>query len=385
VIRVLQVTECTKGGVTLAVRRLTEGLGNHFEFGIACPSSSELCTRPPAKAAIHVVEMPHHIDPARDILAALRLLRIVRANDYQIVHLHSSKAGVTGALVASLLASKKVFTPHALRSRAYRDGSLLRMGAVLVEKAICRSVNLVVAVSVDERQQIIEERIAAPQRVCLVENGVDLEGLAGVSKLSRDDIGVPAEAFVVGTVGRLCSQKAPQVFVDAAAIAAREIPSAHFVMVGDGPLEQDVRRRVASFGLSQRLHILGWRTDALEVLKLFDVFVLVSRYEGMPFVLLEAAAARKPLVCTAAPGVRSLVSHGENGLPVAIGDCRGVAESVVRLHRDSDLRSRLSRGAFDTIARPRSLKVMLNQWDALYRSLAEGVVPAPVIRRAEVG
>jgi len=70
---------------------------------------------------------------------------------------------------------------------------------------------------------------------------------------------------------------------------------------------------------------------------------------------------------------------------VDIGDCRGVAESVVRLYRDSDLRSRLSRGAFDTIARPRSLKVMLNHWGALYRSLAEGVVPAPVIHRAEVG
>lgn len=383
-IRILHVAECKSGGVPLFVRRLTEGLKEEIAFGIACPPSSELCTMPPTKSVIFPVEMPHRVSPLGDLMAAWRLRGSVRFGGYDVLHLNSSKAGLIGVLAKRGLAARLIFTPHALRSQAYPHRSLPRAAARLVEKIICTSVDIVVAVSPDEEQQLIKGGLVPAGKVRLIENGVDLDEMDAPAAASRESIGVPADAFIVGAVGRLCAQKDPVTFVQAAGALAAQIPEAHFVVLGDGPLEKDVRHRVASMGIEDRFHLLGWRDDARDVLKLFDVFVLTSRYEGMPFALLEAAGARKPLVCTAAAGVRSLIRHGKNGLISEVGDWQGIADSVSFLYRDEAVRSRLAAEAWESIARPRSLENMLGRWNALYQSLVEDVVPTAAAEAAPV-
>ncbi len=321
--------------------------------------------------------MSHGMNPPRDLLSAIRVLRITRSG-YDIVHLHSSKAGLIGALAGKRITPRKIFTPHALRSHAYTRGSPLSRLAVWVERAICRSADLIVAVSADEQQQIVDAGMAPDQKVRIIENGVDLEALSNPSALSALCLGVPDGAFIVGTVGRLSAQKDPLTFVRAAGLVASRIPDAHFVMVGDGPLEREVRREIASLGISHRFHLLGWKPDAVDIMKLFDVFVLASRYEGLPFVLLEAAGAGRPLVCTAAPGVGSLLVHEETALVSEIGNWHALAGHVLQLYRDPDMRGALADRAFDSVARPRHLEVTLNHWKTLYTSVAEGRVHNPV-------
>ena len=370
-VRVLHVVESAKGGVPLFVRRVCEGLRQGFEFEIACPPLSELYLRPPTNAVVHPVGMARQFHPLRDPASARRIRRLLQSNPYDIVHLNSSKAGILGLLLGDGFPAKTVFTPHALRSNAYADGSVLRRVALFIEARICRAVDLIVAVSQEEQRQVIESGMAPPDRVRLIENGVDLSGLSTPPALTRADVGLPPEAFVVGTVGRLSPQKDPITFVRAAVSMAGQVPRAHFVLVGDGPLEADVRRLIVGRGLSHQFHLLGWRSDATEVLKLLDVFVLTSHYEGMPFVLLEAAGARRPIVCTAAPGVRSLIQDESSGLVTEIGDWRGLATAVRRLYERPDERSRLAEAAFQTVALPRGLDVMVEGWGTLYRTVAE--------------
>lgn len=368
-VRVLHVVECAQGGVPLFVRRVSEGLREEFEFGIACPVSSELHARPPKGAAIHPLEIPHLISPVRDITAAANLLKIVRSGGYEIVHLNSSKAGLIGAIAKRRLAAKVIFRPAAFKSWSYSERSPLKIAAQLTERVICGSADVVVAISPDEAHQVREYGITDSQKIRVIQNGVPLDEFARPGKLRPDSIGIPDGALIVGTIGRLSDQKAPSDFVQAARIVAARIHNAHFVMVGDGPLEQDIRRQVANTGLAERVHILGWRSDAGEVLKLFDVFVLTSRYEGFPFVLLEAAAASKAVVCTAAPGVACFVRDGEDGRLAAVGDYEGIAQAVCELLENRAERVRLADAAFESIARPRQLEVMLGQWSTLYRSL----------------
>ncbi len=377
--RILHVTECTKGGVPLFIRRVSEGLSGDFSFDIVCPPSSELFVQPPGGARIHTVDMARQPHPLRDVIAALGVRRIIRSAYYDAVHLHSSKAGIIGCLAKPWIEAPMIYTPHGLRSFAYPDKSPLKSIARVVEKWICRSVGNVVAVSIEEASEVVRSDIAPAEKVTVIENGVDLEDMSAAATISRADIGVPQDAYLVGTVGRLQAQKDPVLFVQAASSIADRIPGAHFVMVGDGPLESVVRQHIAREHLAGRFHLLGWRADATDILKLFDVFVLTSRYEGMPFVLLEAAAAGLPLVSTNVPGAQSLIDDGFSGLLAAAGDAEVIGAHLVALHSDKTLRLELGNAARTSIAESHGLELMLDSWNKTYRSviLRSDAVSAP--------
>ncbi|MDK1046222.1 MAG: glycosyltransferase family 4 protein [Anaerolineales bacterium] len=366
---ILHVTECAKGGVPLFIRRVSEGLNGEFSFDIVCPPSSELSVQPPRGARIHTVDMARQPHPLRDVIAAFGVRRVIRSAHYDAVHLHSSKAGIIGSLAKPWIEAPMIYTPHGLRSFAYPDKSPLKSIARLVEKWICRSVGNVVAVSIEEASEVVRSGIAPSEKVTVIENGVDLEDMSAPATISRADIGVPQDAYLVGTVGRLQAQKDPLLFIQAASIIADRIPGAHFVMVGDGPLESVVRQHIAAERLAGRFHLLGWRADATDILKLFDVFVLTSRYEGMPFVLLEAAAAGLPLVSTNVPGAQSLIDDGSSGLLAAVGAAEVIGAHLVTLHSDKTLRLELGNAARKSIAESHGLELMLDGWSETYRSV----------------
>src|SRR5439155_6398546 len=132
----------------------------------------------------------------------------------------------------------------------------------------------------------------------------------------------------IGSVTRLAEQKDPLTFVRAAAMIARAAPDARFVLVGDGPLRADVEKVAAELGILDRLVITGVRRDVASLLRTFDVFVLSSRWEGLPRVVLEAMAARVPVVATDVDGVGEVVIDGESGRLVPAGAPRALAAAV---------------------------------------------------------
>lgn len=381
-IRVLHVAESGTGGVPAFITRVCDGLSGEFSFGIACPSRSDLVSRRPAGSTVYPVAMAHAINPVSDVRAAGRIKEVVHSGGYEVVHLSSTKAGVIGIPLKRGLAAKIVFTPHALRSHAYAERSFKRRIALFVEKRICASADIVAACSTAEAEGIVRSGLAAEEKVRVVENGVDVAAFGGPSRLTRQELGIPAEAFLVGTAGRLSPQKDPATFVRAAQEVVGKAPDAHFVIVGDGPLEPQITEMVRALGLSGRVHLLGWRADAPEVLKLFDAFLMTSRYEGGSFAILEAAAARKPIVACASPGIGALVEHGVTGLLAPVGDSGAVAAAVLTLSKDAKIGQRLAAQAFEKIAWPRRLEVMVDAWGALYRSLAAEPVTAQAVQPA---
>ena len=162
----------------------------------------------------------------------------------------------------------------------------------------------------------------------------------------------PDDAPVVGTVGRLSAQKDPETFLRVARQVLDEVPDACFVIVGDGPLRDATERLAARLGLGDRLHLLGIRRDVPEVLRALDVFVLTSRWEGLPRVVLEAMASVVPVVASSVDGTAEVVQDGVNGLLVGAGDVGGFAAATVKLlqqpqkfKNDPEIRARLIRVA----------------------------------------
>ena len=289
--------------------------------------------------AIAMKRAPH---PA-DLAAILRIRRyIVKNGGFDVVHGHSSKAGALARLLklARLRRTRFVYTPHAIRTLDPTLSTLSRWGWLAIEKLFGRLLtDATIAVSPDEFHHIIDTGIVRRDRTHLVING-----LTSTPPNRRDQVrarfGIRANEFCLGFVGRLAHQKAPEVMVDAFARLADSFPNLRLVMLGSGPQSESIEHMISQLGLSRRIAIRS-NENGFESMFAFDVFVMPSRYEGMPYVLLEAAACGLPIIATDVGGVSAIVAEGQNGLIVPIDDPEQLANAIRRLVANPECRTRM--------------------------------------------
>jgi len=158
-------------------------------------------------------------------------------------------------------------------------------------------------------------------------------------------LGVVADAPLVVAVGALVPQKDPLTFVRAVDALRRALPRVQALWLGDGELRRDVEREIAALGLEHTIHLAGFRDDVDPLMCAGSAFVLSSRFEGLPLVIMDAFALGVPVVATAGSGVPELVADGVTGLLSPVGDAGALAESMRRVLTDSSLAAQLRRGA----------------------------------------
>ncbi|MDP9183822.1 MAG: glycosyltransferase family 4 protein [Actinomycetota bacterium] len=289
-------------------------------------------------AGVRTVELDQlreTISPWHDLRACLQLVALMRRERFTVVHTHCSKAGLVGRVAARLAGTPVVI--HTFHILAAHDGlsATRRRLYLALERRVRSCAHRYVAVAPRLARQAIEQRLAPPGSMVVVPSAVDLTSIPTAGAVGvRADLGVPEDAEVVGTIGRLVAQKAPLDFVRMCALVRRSHPDAVFVMVGDTTLEtrgleQEVRREAESLGVP--ILFTGFRADAPRVASAFDVFVIPSRYEGLGRALTEAMASGRPVVATAVNGVPDLVEPGVTGLLAAPGDVAALAEATVWL------------------------------------------------------
>jgi glycosyltransferase involved in cell wall biosynthesis len=216
-------------------------------------------------------------------------------------------------------------------------------------------------------------RIAPPQKVVVVPLGFDLSPFAAARQTKagrfRAALSVPAEAPLVGFVGRLTKVKNPGLFVEAARLVLARAPEARFCLVGDGELRPEVERQIAALGLADRVRLAGWQRDMPSVYADLDVLTLTSLNEGTPATAIEALAAEVPVVATAVGGVADVVEDGLSGLLVPSGDATALATSISALLSDPGRGQDLARaGQRDVLARF-GLERLVSDTESLYQAL----------------
>ena len=284
----------------------------------------------------------HCLDGGRGAGWVARLRDLVRDRRIGIVHAHSPIPAV-GSRLALSRAVRKVYTEHNLWPRYHRAtywANLLTFGRN----------DHVFAVSDDVRASIrFPGPTAALPRppVETLYHGLDWSSRPAPASRAgaRAALGIPEDAPVVGTVGNLTAKKDHATLLAASGILRRKVPDLRVVVVGTGPLEEDLRRRRRELGLEDRIIMTGFREDAARLMGAFDVFALSSRYEGLPIALLEAMALGLPAAVTRVGGNAEVVADGVHGLLVPAGDPRRLAEAVGRLLGDEALRGRLGDAA----------------------------------------
>ncbi len=382
-VRVLHVLEATIGGTKRHALTLVSGLDRAtFDVTVACPlvrseaqgDTSFVADVRQAGIPVLPVPMVRAVRPWQDARAAGALYRLLRRQPFDIIHTHSSKAGILGRAVGRAATNAKlVYSPQGF----YFLGSsgMGRHVYLNLERLAGRLTDRLIALSASEREVAVANGVIAPQRVALIENGVDAcevrQRAQGAPDLAA--LGIPAAVPLVGTLARFIPQKAPE---DTLAVFARlhaSAPAAHFLWIGHGgPSEREIRARAAALGLADQVHFLGYRADALAWVRLLDVFLLTSRWEGMPYSILEAMALAKPIVATAAVGTSDVLEHNRTGMLAPVGDVDSLAAHAARLLDDSGRAQALGARALRAVETRFSQQRMLDKTQALYLSVLAG-------------
>ncbi len=274
--------------------------------------------------------------PGRHDLKALRQLKryIERLGPFDIIHGHSSKGGALARIAARWDNSRLVYTPHALYTM---NPSLSRLKRTLygtVEKLLAGlATDNIIMVSEEEYLHALELGLPK-EKMKVIVNGVKNRSTRELNEkrhLIRQRLQLSGEARVLGFVGRLDEQKAPERFIELAAQLARAFPQLHFIMLGTGEKEARVCDLIAVNGLADRMHLFSSESGE-DFMPAFDLFVMTSRYEAMPYVLIEALAAHVPIVSTDVGGARTVIEEAVNGHIVPESD-----ELVLMVERISAL------------------------------------------------
>ena len=324
-------------------------------------------------AGIEIQRVPslvRQVHPGRDIQAYRMLKRLFQGNHYDIVHTHTSKAGILGRLAAfKANVPIVIHTPHGNIFHGYFTRPVTR-AFVWAERIVARRTDRIIELTDGGIAEHLACGIGRREQFTTIFSGIDLapydQAIAQRAE-TRQALGIRPEEILIGAVGRLEPVKGFAYFVSAACKVAAAVPHARFILAGQGALEAELREAASALGT--RFQFLGFRSDIAPLMAALDIFVLSSVNEGMGRVLLEAGAAGISSVATQVGGVPDIVTHEKTGRLVPPRDAEALADAILQLVRDSAQREQFGRNARAFVMPAFGLDKMVQQIEALYETL----------------
>jgi len=319
-------------------------------------------------------DMYRPIVPLAEPRAFLSVYRLIRQENFDIVHTHLSKAGFFGRLAAWLAQVPVVI--HSVHTSPFHDYQhpLISRAFIQLERMAAKWTDFFITMSDLNIEKALNFGIGKKSQYRTIYSGINLERFANVSVdvLSvKSSLGIRNGEIVVGNIGRLMFQKNPTCFIQALAQVAATIPRVRGLMVGDGDMRDEVEALIKKLRLDDRVVLTGHRDDVERMMAICDVIVHTSLYEGMGRVLAEALAMGKPLVATAVDGVPEIVKDGERGLLVQPDDPSALARTIVEMLNDPSRAQTIGQAGREWVLSRFSVETMIRQIDRLYQELLE--------------
>jgi glycosyltransferase involved in cell wall biosynthesis len=299
-----------------------------------------------------------------DLRAGWQLSRLLKRWQPDVLHAHDPHGVALGALALSIGTPES--NPILVASR--RVDFHIRGNAFSRWKY--RQVTCFIAASHAIAAMLAEDGVE-PDRITTIHEGIDVERVQQAPAANvHQEFWMPAGVPVVGNVAALVGHKGQKHLIDAVPLVVRQVPDAHFLILGEGELRPALERQIRDLHLEKRVLLPGFRTDVLSLIKAFDVFAMSSVTEGLGTSLLDAMAAARPIVATRAGGMPEVVVDGETGILVPVRDHARLAEALVRMLRDPALRTRLGAAGLRRVRAEFSVDRMVDETLATYARLA---------------
>lgn len=332
---------------------------------------------------VGVSELQREVSPLHDARAVKRLTSIIREVRPHILHTHTAKAGAIARAAARVSGSARppivVHTFHGHVLKGYFDPVRTAVFKE-VERSLARSSDVLVAVSPEVRDELVEAGIAPREKFEVIRLGIPLEERLGDTTADLDyrhDYGIRKDAFVVGWVGRMTAVKDTDAVLEIVRATRERGVDAVLVMVGDGPDRERLEQRAHDLGIARSTFFVGYQSEVAGYYRLFDAFLLPSVNEGTPVSAIEALASGTPVVATKVGGVPDVVRDGLDGFLVAPGDTEEAAGKLALLASDANLRARLGAAGRERVLERYSVARLVDDVDRLYREqlAAKGIAP----------
>jgi glycosyltransferase involved in cell wall biosynthesis len=385
-VKILRViARLNMGGPALHVAYLTEGLTKRgydttLVSGSLARGEDSMAFVADARGVevVRIDELGREISPLRDLMATIRLAKLIRKERPQILHTHTAKAGTVGRVAALLAGSRRppiiVHTFHGHVLRGY-FGPLRSLFFRLLERRLAAGTTALIAVSPQVRDDLVALGVAPRERFVVIRLGIELDERVAPEQDGRAEsrryLGIPGDRFAVGWIGRMTAVKR----TDDVLVAFKRLRDggvdAVLCMVGDGPDRLQLEQRAHELGVARNTVFLGYQEDVAPLYAAFDALVLPSGNEGTPVSVIEALAAELPVVATRVGGVPDVVRDGEDGFLVEAGATDDLADRLAQLARDPALRARMGKQGRERVLPRYAVERLVDDVDHLYRSLLE--------------
>jgi sugar transferase (PEP-CTERM/EpsH1 system associated) len=357
------------GGAEVLTARLVRRLAASYRLVLVCLDELGLLGQELRHEGFPVEVL--HRKPGLDWKCAARFGRYLRRQRVDLVHAHQYTPFFY-ALAARWMHRRApiLFLEHGRHQPDYPRRKRIFANRMLLERR-----DRIIGVGEAVRRALIDNEGLPEARVGVIYNGIDIGAFTGSGRVRaevRQELNLPANAFVLVQVARLDPIKDHGTAVRSFARLAEQRPDSRFLLVGDGPERPAIEQLISQHGLSERVHVLGTRTDVKRLLAGADLFVLSSTSEGIPLTLIEAMAAGLPVVATRVGGVAEVVEHGKTGFLVPAGDVAGLAERMVHLADNAAERTDLGQRGRSRAEALFSEDAMIARYDRLYRDMLRG-------------
>lgn len=372
-IKILHITQATIGGTLEYIKLLFKYIDkSNYEFELICPSYGPM-KKDIEKMGFKVyeIDMEREVNITKDFISYNKISKTIKNINPDIVHVHSSKAGVIGRIASYRCKIPCIYNAHGWSFSMNISNSKKNTYAI-IEKITSLFCNRIINISEYEQNLALKYNICKKSKMSLIYNGIDINKYN--KKKYNDnivnDLGIEKNSFVVGMVARVSEQKDPIKFIDIAKYVCDRIENAKFILVGDGELNLQVRSYIDKLCLNDKVIITGWVDNVEDYIKIFDIAILTSRWEGFGLVLAEYMAASKPIVASDVGAIPELIIDGHNGKLVELKDgAYGFGEAIIKLYKDKDLSNKFKKNSLKIVNEKFSIDRVIEQHEIVYRSV----------------
>ncbi len=371
------ITRLVRGGADENTLYTVRGLDPRryvVDLVVGADSDPELVRSLDAARVRVLPQLVRDPNPLLDLVALVRLASWIRRERYQIVHTHTAKAGFLGRLAAALAGTPVVIhTVHGVTFPRHAPAPL-RGFYLALERIAGRFTHQFIAVGEDMRRQYVEAGVGAPEAYETIYSGMPLDDYLEAGRMTAEErwrlraqLGYGPDHQLVVMAARLEARKGHRYLFEAVERVRARHPRLRVLILGDGPLRETLEADVGARGLAGVVHFFGHRTDLARVLAAADVSVLTSLWEGLPRVLVQSAAAGKPIVTFDVEGAWEVVRDGENGYVVPSRDVARFAERLEALLADRERARALGEAGPARVGADWRVETMVERLDDVYR------------------
>ena len=317
-----------------------------------------------------------------DWSAIIEMRNIFDKHNIDIVHSHDFKSDLYALLASYGKNIKRISTAHG----STRDSVIKRIYLEFDEHVIYRKMDRIVAVSESVAADLKKKGLKA-SKICIIQNGFDVQLLKQVYKTNNNlkCLSIDSDKTVFSIVGRLFPDKGHRFFLRALARVIRDYPKVHVLIIGDGPDRETISKQIEALRLNNFVTLCGVVNNMQEVYERIDCIVISSITEGLPYVLLEAAANRVPVLATAVGDIPQLIEDGKTGYLVEPGNIAEIEDRLIRFLKREDNIKKMTDNCYKVFKKKFSADRMVAETENLYLSLfnmsrspatqGEGIIP----------